>query len=44
MEQEVALPHELSLSGSDILLGLASALAFAGLSLWTLLKLWLFVP
>jgi len=43
-EQESTLTHELSLSGSDILLGLASALAFTGLLLWTLLKLWLFVP
>jgi len=43
-EQESTLTHELSLTGSDILLGLASALAFTGLLLWTLLKLWLFVP
>ena len=42
--QESSLTHELSLSGSDILSGFASALAFTGLLLWTLLKLWLFVP
>ena len=43
-EQESTLTHELSLSGSYILLGFASALAFTRLLLWTLLKLWLFVP
>ena len=43
-EQESTLTHELTLSGSDILLGFASALAFTRLLLWTLLKLWLFVP
>jgi hypothetical protein len=43
-EQESTLAHELSLSGSDILLGFASALAFTALLLWTLLKLWIFVP
>jgi hypothetical protein len=42
MEQEVALPHEINLSGSELVVGFTSAIAFTGLLLWTLLRLWLF--
>jgi hypothetical protein len=42
MEQEVALPHEINLSGSELVVGFTSAIAFTGLLLWTLLHLWLF--
>ena len=39
--QKAMLPRELNLSGSDVLFGFASAIAFTGLLLWALLKLWL---
>jgi hypothetical protein len=42
VEQKAMLPRELNLSGSDVLFGFASAIAFTGLLLWALLKLWLF--
>ena len=42
VEQKAMLPRELSLSGSGVLFGFASAIAFTGLLLWALLKLWLF--
>ena len=42
VEQKAMLPRELNLSGSDVLFGFASAVAFTGLFLWALLKLWLF--
>ena len=40
--QKAMLPRELNLSCSDVLFGFASAIAFTGLLLWALLKLWLF--
>ena len=40
--QKAMLPRELNLSASDVLFGFASAIAFTGLLLWALLKLWLF--
>jgi len=40
--QKAMLPRQLNLSGSDVLFGFASAIAFTGLLLWALLKLWLF--
>ena len=42
VEQKAMLPRELNLSGSDVLFGFASAIAFTGLLLWALFKLWLF--
>jgi hypothetical protein len=39
--RKTALLHELNFSGSDLLLGFAAAVAFTGLVLWALLKLWL---
>ena len=42
IEQKAMLPRELNLSGSDVLFGFSSAIAFTGLLLWALLKLWLF--
>jgi hypothetical protein len=42
VEQKAMLRRELDLSGSDVLFGFASAIAFTGLLLWALLKLWLF--
>jgi hypothetical protein len=40
--QKAMLPRELNLSGSGLLFGFASAIAFTGLLLWALVKLWLF--
>ena len=40
--QKAMLPRELNLSGSGVLFGFASAIAFTGLLLWALVKLWLF--
>jgi len=40
--EETILPGQLNLSGSDVLFGFASAIAFTGLLLWILLRLWLF--
>ena len=42
LEQGPALPAEINLSGSEILVGFASAICLTGLVLWALLKLWLF--
>jgi len=42
VEQKAMFPRELNLSGSGVLFGFASAIAFTGLLLWALLKLWLF--
>ena len=42
VKQKAMFPRELNLSGSDVLFGFASAIAFTGLLLWALLKLWLF--
>jgi len=42
LEQGTALPPEISLSGSELLVGFASAICLTGLVLWALLKLWLF--
>jgi hypothetical protein len=41
-EQGTALPPEINLSGSELLVGFASAICLTGLVLWALLKLWLF--
>jgi len=37
-----ALPPAINLSGSELLVGFASAICLTGLVLWALLKLWLF--
>jgi hypothetical protein len=42
LEQGTALPPEINLSGSELLVGFASAICLTGLVLWALLKLWLF--
>ena len=42
LEQGTALPPEINLSGSELLVGFASAICLTGLLLWALLKLWLF--
>jgi hypothetical protein len=42
LEQDTALPPEINLSGSELLVGFASAICLIGLVLWALLKLWLF--
>ena len=42
LEQGTALPPEINHSGSEILVGFASAICLTGLVLWTLLRLWLF--
>jgi hypothetical protein len=41
-EQGTALPPGINLSGSELLVGFASAICLTGLVLWALLKLWLF--
>ena len=38
----LALPPEINLSGSKILVDFTSAICLTGLVLWALLKLWLF--
>ena len=40
-EQGTALTPEINLSGSELLVGFASAICLTGLVLWALLKLWL---
>jgi hypothetical protein len=42
LQQGTALPAEINLSGSELLVGFASAICLMGLVLWALLKLWLF--
>ena len=42
VEQKAMLPRQLNLSGSDVLFGFACAIAFTGLLLWAVVKLWLF--
>ena len=42
LQQGAALPSEINLSGSELLVGFASAICLTGLVLWALLKLWLF--
>jgi len=42
LEQCTALPPVINLSGSELLVGFASAICLTGLVLWALLKLWLF--
>ena len=42
LEHGAALPPEINLSGSELLVGFASAICLTGLVLWALLKLWLF--
>jgi hypothetical protein len=37
-------PHEINLSGSQVLVRFLSALSTIGLLLWAFLKLWLFEP
>jgi len=42
LQQGTALPPEINLSGSKLLVGFASAICLIALVLWALLKLWLF--
>jgi hypothetical protein len=42
LQQGTALPPEINLSGSELLVGFASAICLIALVLWALLKLWLF--
>lgn len=42
ISQRPASPYEINLSGSQILVGLMSALCLVGLLLWGFLRLWLF--
>jgi len=42
LEQGTALPPAINLSGSELLVGFASAICLTGLVLWALLKLWLY--
>lgn len=37
-------PHELNVTGSQLLVGFTSAFTAVGLLLWACLKLWLFEP
>jgi hypothetical protein len=43
MESRVAA-REISISGSQVLVALASAVCLAGLLMWTFVRFWLFAP